>query len=280
MSLLVFGSTGQLAAALRSSAPDALFLNREAADLTDPDTCAAAIHTAQPSAVINAAAYTAVDRAEEEEALATVINAAAPGAMARACADASIPFLHVSTDYVFEGSGQRPWRPEDPVSPLNAYGRSKAAGEAAVRAAGGAHAILRTSWVFSATGRNFVTAMLELAQKRDQLNVVDDQIGGPTPACAIAQALLKMAEAMIAGQGGGTYHFAGAPFVSWAGFAREIFACSGQNVAVSGIPASAYPTTAQRPLNSRLDCTSLEAGFGIQPPDWRAKLAEVVEELV
>ena len=279
MSLLVFGSTGQLAAALRSSAPDALFLNREAADLTDPDTCAAAIHTAQPSAVINAAAYTAVDRAEEEEALATVINAAAPGAMARACADASIPFLHVSTDYVFEGRGQRPWRPEDPVSPLNAYGRSKAAGEDAVRAAGGTHAILRTSWVFSAMGRNFVTAMLELAQKRDQLNVVDDQIGGPTPACAIAEALIKMAKAMIAGQGGGTYHFAGAPFVSWAGFARETFACSGQNVAVSGIPTCAYPTVAQRPLNSRLDCTSLEADFDIRPPDWRAKLAEVVEEL-
>ncbi len=279
MSLLVFGSTGQLAAALRASAPDALFLNREAADLTDPDTCAAAIHAAQTSAVINAAAYTAVDRAEEEEALATTINAAAPGAMARACAEASIPFLHVSTDYVFDGSGQRPWRPEDPISPLNAYGRSKAAGEAAVRAAGGPHAILRTSWVFSATGRNFVTAMLELAQKRDQLNVVEDQIGGPTPACAIAEALLKMVEAMIAGQGGGTYHFAGVPFVSWAGFAREIFACSGQNVAVSDIPTSAYPTTAQRPLNSRLDCTSLEADFDIRPPDWRAKLAEIVKEL-
>ena len=279
MSLLVFGSTGQLAAALRSSAPVALFLNREAADLTDPDTCAAAIHAAQTSAVINAAAYTAVDRAEEEEALATAINAAAPGAMARACAEASIPFLHVSTDYVFDGSGQRPWRPEDPISPLNAYGRSKAAGEAAVRAAGGPHAILRTSWVFSATGRNFVTAMLELAQKRDQLNVVEDQIGGPTPACAIAEALLKMVEAMIAGQGGGTYHFAGVPFVSWAGFAREIFACSGQNVAVSDIPTSAYPTTAQRPLNSRLDCTSLEADFDIRPPDWRAKLAEIVKEL-
>jgi len=279
MSLLVFGSTGQLAAALRASAPDALFLNREAADLTDPDTCAAAIHAAQTSAVINAAAYTAVDRAEEEEALATAINAAAPGAMARACAEASIPFLHVSTDYVFDGSGQRPWRPEDPISPLNAYGRSKAAGEAAVRAAGGPHAILRTSWVFSATGRNFVTAMLELAQKRDQLNVVEDQIGGPTPACAIAEALLKMVEAMIAGQGGGTYHFAGVPFVSWAGFAREIFACSGQNVAVSDIPTSAYPTTAQRPLNSRLDCTSLEADFDIRPPDWRAKLAEIVKEL-
>ena len=199
--------------------------------------------------------------------------------MARACAEASIPFLHVSTDYVFDGSGQRPWRPEDPISPLNAYGRSKAAGEAAVRAAGGPHAILRTSWVFSATGRNFVTAMLELAQKRDQLNVVEDQIGGPTPACAIAEALLKMVEAMIAGQGGGTYHFAGVPFVSWAGFAREIFACSGQNVAVSDIPTSAYPTTAQRPLNSRLDCTSLEADFDIRPPDWRAKLAEIVKEL-
>lgn len=178
MRLLVFGATGQLAVALRASAPDALFLNRDAADLTAPEACAAAIHAAGPSAVINAAAYTAVDRAEEEEALATVINAAAPGAMAQACAEASIPFLHVSTDYVFDGRGQRPWRPEDPTSPLNAYGRSKAAGEAAVRAAGGPHAILRTSWVFSATGRNFVTAMLELARKRDQLNVVDDQIGG------------------------------------------------------------------------------------------------------
>ena len=124
MSLLVFGATGQLAVALRASAPDALFLNRDAADLTDPDTCAAAIHAAKPSAVINAAAYTAVDRAEEEEALATVINAAAPGAMARACAEASIPFLHVSTDYVFDGRGQRPWRPEDPTSPLRKRGDS------------------------------------------------------------------------------------------------------------------------------------------------------------
>jgi len=280
MRLLVFGATGQLAVALRASAPDALFLNRDAADLTAPETCAAAIHAAKPSVVINAAAYTAVDRAEEEEALATVINAAAPGAMARACAEASIPFLQVSTDYVFDGGGQRPWRPEDPTSPLNAYGRSKAAGEAAVRAAGGPHAILRTSWVFSATGRNFVTAMLELARKRDQLNVVDDQIGGPTSARAIGEALLKMAEAMIAGQDGGTYHFAGAPFVSWKSFARETFACSGQNVAVSGIPTSQYPTAAQRPLNSRLDCTSLEADFGIRPPDWRAELAAVVEELI
>ncbi|WPZ31613.1 dTDP-4-dehydrorhamnose reductase (plasmid) [Sulfitobacter sp. OXR-159] len=280
MSLLVFGATGQLAVALRASAPDALFLNRDAADLTDPDTCAAAIHAAEPSAVINAAAYTAVDRAEEEEALATVINAAAPGAMARACAEASIPFLHVSTDYVFDGRGQRPWRPEDPTSPLNAYGRSKAAGEAAVRAAGGPHAILRTSWVFSATGRNFVTAMLELAQKRDRLNVVDDQIGGPTSARAIGEALLKMAEAMVAGQSGGTYHFAGAPFVSWKGVACGTFACSGQKVTVSGIPTSEYPTAAQRPLNSRLDCTSLEADFGIRRPDWQAELAEVVEKMI
>lgn len=279
MSLLVFGSTGQLAVALRSIAPDALFLNREAADLTNPDVCAAAIHAAQPTAVINAAAYTAVDRAEEEEALATVINAAAPGAMARACAELAIPFLHVSTDYVFDGSGQCSWRPEDPISPLNAYGRSKAAGEAAVRAAGGPHAILRTSWVFSATGMNFVTTMLRLAEGRDHLNVVDDQIGGPTPARAIGDALLKMAQTMIAGQGGGTYHFAGTPLVSWKCFARETFARSGQNVAVSGIPTSAYPTIAQRPLNSRLDCTSLEADFGIVTPDWRMALAEVVEAL-
>ncbi|EDQ02911.1 dTDP-4-dehydrorhamnose reductase, partial [Sulfitobacter indolifex HEL-45] len=238
MSLLVFGSTGQLAVALRKHSDDARFLDRAAADLAHPEACAAVIRATRPSAVINAAAYTAVDRAEEEEVLATRINAEAPGAMARACAELEIPFLHVSTDYVFNGSGQSPWRPDDPIAPINAYGRSKAAGEAAVRAAGGSHAILRTSWVFSAPGKNFVTTMLQLSEHRDALKVVDDQIGGPTPALSIAETLLQMAGAMKAGQAGGTYHYAGAPATSWTCFARETFTTADRAVDVAGIPTS------------------------------------------
>ena len=279
MSLLVFGSTGQLAVALRKRSDDARFLDRSAADLADPEACAAVIRATRPSAVINAAAYTAVDRAEEEEVLATRINAEAPGAMARACADLEIPFLHVSTDYVFDGSGQSPWRPDDPIAPINAYGRSKAAGEAAVRAAGGSHAILRTSWVFSATGKNFVTTMLQLSERRDALKVVDDQIGGPTPALSIAETLLQMAGAMRAGQAGGTYHYAGAPATSWRCFARETFTTADRAVDVAGIPTSSYPTPAKRPLNSRLDCSTLQKDFGISPPDWRLALKDVVKEL-
>lgn len=222
MTILVFGQTGQVARELQAQA-DVLALGRDQADLSDPALCAEAIHRAKPDVVINAAAYTAVDRAEQEEALATVVNGESPGAMARTCADLGIPFLHVSTDYVFDGSGSEPWRESDPVAPQNAYGRSKLAGEEAVRAAGGAHAILRTSWVFSAHGANFVKTMLRLSETRDALNVVDDQIGGPTPADAIAAALLEMAAQMQASKAGGTYHFSGYPAVSWADFAREIF---------------------------------------------------------
>ena len=187
MTLLVFGQTGQVAQALASLAPEAVFLSRTQADLSDPEACAAAIRAHAPQAVINAAAWTAVDRAEAEEAAAHVVNAEAPGAMARACADLAIPFLHVSTDYVFDGSGDSPWQPGDATGPINAYGRSKLAGEEAIRAAGGPHAILRTSWVFSAEGANFVKTMLRLSETRDALGVVGDQIGGPTPASAIAR---------------------------------------------------------------------------------------------
>lgn len=278
MSLLVFGRSGQVATELRRQA-EVTSLGREDADLTDPDACAAAILAARPSAVINAAAYTAVDRAEEEEALATVINGEAPGAMARTCAKLAIPFLHVSTDYVFDGSGDAPWHPEDTPAPINAYGRSKLAGETAIRDAGGHWAVLRTSWVFSPHGTNFVKTMLRLSETRDALSVVEDQIGGPTPASGIAAALLSMAGAMQAGQGGGLYHYAGAPATSWKCFARETFERAGRQVSVTGIPTVDYPTPAQRPLNSRLDCSRLEADFGISPPDWRDALSQTLKEL-
>ncbi|MEP2529994.1 dTDP-4-dehydrorhamnose reductase [Shimia sp.] len=282
MKLLVFGKFGQVATELCALAgPDLriLSLSRAQADLEDPETCAARIREAEVDAVINAAAFTAVDQAEDEEIRATVINAEAPGAMARAAAERALPFLHISTDYVFDGSGDAPRMPGDPVAPLNAYGRSKLAGEIAVRAAAGPHAILRTSWVFSVHGNNFVKTMLRLSETRDALSVVADQIGGPTPAADIARALVIMSRAMIAGQKGGTYHFNGTPTTSWAGFARETFRLAGRGVAVTGIPTADYPTPAVRPLNSRLDCATLETDFGITPADWKVGLARVITEL-
>lgn len=278
MSILVFGKTGQVATELQRQA-QVTALGRDQADLSDPTACVAAIRAYAPTVVINAAAYTAVDRAEEEEPLAYLVNAAAPGAMALVCADLDIPFLHVSTDYVFDGGGSAAWASRDPTTPQNVYGRTKLAGEEAVRAAGGRYAILRTSWVFSAHGANFVKTMLRLSETRDALTVVGDQMGGPTPAADIAATLLRMATLMQGGQAGGTYHYAGLPITSWAGFARETFALADRTTMVTDIPTSAYPTPAARPLNSRLDCASLTADFGINPPDWRAGLATVIKEL-
>ncbi len=278
MTILIFGRTGQLACELQRQA-EVTALGRDAADLTDPEACMAAIETHKPALVLNAAAWTAVDAAEHHEAEARRVNADAPGAMARACARRGIPFCHVSTDYVFDGSGTAPWRETDPVAPQNAYGRTKRAGEEQVMAAGGQWAILRTSWVFSAYGANFVRTMLRLSESRDHLTVVADQIGGPTPAADIAAALLTMGRAMQAGHPGGLYHFGGQPPVSWADFARAILAGAGRDVTVEDIPTSAYPTPAARPLNSRLDCAGIETDFGIPPPDWKAGLTAVLKEI-
>lgn len=279
MSLLVFGQSGQVARELAALAPEAAFLGRDRADLTDPAACVAALRASGARAVINAAAYTAVDRAESEPVTAELVNGQTPGALARACADLGIPFVHISTDYVFDGSGHTPWRPGDPVAPLGVYGRSKAAGEAAVRAAGGQHVILRTSWVFSAHGTNFVKTMLRLGTERSHLRVVADQTGGPTPAAEIAAALLRITEALRAGAAGGTYHHAGAPATSWACFARETFRQAGMAVTLEDIASEAYPTPARRPLNSRLDMASTETDFGLTAPDWRQGLARVLAAL-
>ena len=277
--LLVFGSTGQVATELRGLAPDAVFLGRDRADLMDPAACAAAIAAHAPKAVINAAAWTAVDKAESEEAAATVVNGDAPAAMARACAGLGIPFVQISTDYVFDGAGEAPFAPDHPTAPLGAYGRSKLKGEEGVRAAAGPHAILRTSWVFSAHGANFVKTMLRLGRERASLTVVADQIGGPTPARAIAEACLAIAAQLAADPGkSGTYHFSGAPDVSWADFAREIMAQAGLSCTIADIPTSAYPTPARRPANSRMDCAGLST-FGLTRPDWRAALGQTLSEL-
>lgn len=279
MSVLVFGRTGQVGTALQRLA-DVTALGRETVSLTDPVACAAEIQSRAPSAVINAAAYTAVDRAEEEEARADLINGEAPGAMAVACAELGIPFVHISTDFVFSGGGRAPWRPEDPVGPLGAYGRSKLKGEMAVRAANGMQAVLRTSWVFSAHGQNFVKTMLRLAATRDHLTIVSDQIGGPTPAGAIARTCMAIARQLPdAPEKAGVYHYSGMPDVSWADFARAIFKAAGQPILVEDIPSSAWPSPARRPLNSRLDCATTETTFGIARPDWRMALTGIVDEI-
>lgn len=278
MSLLAFGQTGQVARELERLGVRTL--SRAEADLSDPEACAEVIMGSDASAIINAAAYTAVDRAEEEPALAHRINSAAPAAMAMACAARQIPLVHISTDYVFDGAGTGPFAPGDRVAPLGVYGDSKAAGEAKIRDAGAHFAILRTSWVFSAHGANFVKTMLRLGAEREALSVVSDQVGGPTPAAAIAQACVRMAECLQRDPSlTGTYHFSGAPDVSWADFARAIFAAARMEVGVTDIASADYPTAAARPLNSRLDCTATQTAFGISRPDWRAGLREVLAEL-
>lgn len=279
MNLLIFGKTGQVARELHRLAPDATYLGRDEADLMDPAACAEAIAAHKADAIINAAAWTAVDKAETEEAAATTVNGEAPTAMARAAAAKGVPFLHISTDYVFDGTGTRPFTPGDPTAPQNAYGRSKLAGEQGVRAAGGNHLILRTSWVVSAHGANFVKTMLRLGAQRESLSVVADQIGGPTPAAAIAQALLTAAQAMTQGAQGGTHHLSGAPDTSWADFARAIMAEARLPCRITDIPSSDYPTPAKRPLNSRLDCSALTTAFGIPRPNWRQDLKAIVKEL-
>ncbi|WP_171180952.1 dTDP-4-dehydrorhamnose reductase [Ruegeria sp. HKCCD8929] len=278
MTLLVFGRTGQLAQALAAQA-QVTCLGRDRADLSDPTACVAAIRVIKPRAVINAAAYTAVDRAEAEEAQAIVVNAETPGAMAQECARLGVPFVSVSTDYVFDGSGAAPWGPGDRPAPLNAYGRSKLAGERAVAGAGGAWAVIRTAWVFSGQDGNFVTTLLARARERERLAVVDDQIGGPTPARALAAACLAVAD-QLAGDSGkaGLYHFAGTPEVSRAGFAREIVAQAGLACEIEDVPSSHYPAPARRPLNSRLDCTAFTATFGLARPDWRQDLRILLQE--
>ena len=277
--ILVFGRNGQLASELHNLALGATFLGRDRADLEVPANCAGAIHSHAPSAVINAAAYTAVDAAEDEEARANVINGDTPGAMALSCAELGIPFIQISTDYVFDGSGEVPFKPDDPIAPENAYGRSKRRGEEQVMAAGGTYAILRTSWVFSAHGNNFVKTMLCLGAERGVLRVVADQIGGPTPARAIAAACLTIAQGL---QGNphlsGIYHFSGAPDVSWAGFARETISRARLSCRIEDIASSEWPTKAPRPKNSRLDCSGLER-FGLTRPDWRGALGAVLQEL-
>ncbi len=288
--ILVFGRTGQVARALadrtKTERHDLQFLSRDEVDLENPDACATAIADATCDIVVNAAAYTAVDKAEEETALARTVNALSPEAMARAAANRDIPFIHLSTDYVFDGTGDAAWKVDDPVCPVNAYGATKAEGEKRVAAAGGRSIIIRTSWVFSEYGNNFVKTMLRVGQDRSRLRVVNDQIGGPTAACDIADAVLAVADRECAikhstnmSSGLQILHFSGQPFVSWAGFAEAIFASAGMNVEIEGVDSAEYPTAAKRPHNSRLDPGAMLDVYGVTPPDWCGSLKDICRKI-
>ena len=282
--ILVFGTTGQVATELRAQAGprQMVALSRSVADLSDPATCAAQILRHAPQAVINAAAYTAVDRAEEEEDLALTINAKAPGAMAQTCANMGIPFLHISTDYVFAGEGETPYKPSDATDPQNAYGRTKCAGEEAVRVAGGLHAILRTSWVFSEHGANFVKTMLRLMRERDDMGVVADQRGTPTWANSLAEAV--WAGTTAAGVSG-TFHWTDAGEASWHEFAVAIqeealeLGMLEKKIPIRAISSDEYPTPAHRPAYSVLDCSSTQQALDVQAAPWRDNLRAMLNDL-
>ena len=291
--ILVFGAAGQVARELARATPPAglraVCHGRDDVDITDPAGVDALVDRTAPVAIVNAAAYTAVDAAEDDGEAAVAVNARGADHVARAAGRIKVPCLHVSTDYVFDGGGKRAYTPDDPVQPLGVYGRSKEAGERAVRAACDDHLILRTAWVYSPFGHNFVRTMLRVGAERDELTVVDDQIGTPTAAHAIARALLVAGAALIRGSDPalrGTYHFAGGGGgVSWCGFAREIFRQARQRgfahpPAVTAIPSHQWPTKAPRPANSRLDSGSFERAFGVAPTPWPDDLATVLDDLL
>ena len=277
--ILVFGKTGQVATELLVH-KEVTALGRDQADLSNPMACVKAIKSYKPRAVINVAAYTAVDNAESEESLATTVNGESPGAMAIACAEQNIPFVHVSTDYVFDGTGTRPWSVMDVPNPKNAYGRSKLKGEQAIMASGCVFAILRTSWVVSAHGNNFVKTMRHMSEIRDCVTVVDDQVGGPTCARDIAQTCISITEQLVKDpRKSGVYHYSGQPNVSWCEFANAIFEEMSCKTIASPTLTKDYPTPATRPLNSRLDCAVTQNIFGIPSPFWRDGLRKLLREL-
>ena len=291
MKIVLLGKDGQVGWELqRALAPlgDVVAWGRGDGDLRDPDALTASVRAAAPQWIVNAAAYTAVDRAETEPELAKLVNATAVGALARVAHASDAWLVHFSSDYVFDGSGTKPWREDDPTAPLGAYGRSKLEGEELVRASGCRHLILRTSWVYAARGSNFVRTMLRLAREREALRVVVDQIGAPTGAELIADVTAHaIRQAASRPELGGTYHVAASGEASWNAVARRAIARARERGApvrvaegaIEAIPTAAYPQPARRPLNSRLDTTKLRTAFALTLPPWQAGVDRVVDEL-
>jgi len=285
MKLLVTGSKGQLGTELvrQAGAHELVAVDRDALDITDAAAVSSLVTKIAPDVVINAAAYTAVDRAEKDVVAAFAVNRDGPAHLAQACAEIDIPLVHVSTDYVFDGSKQGAYREDDPIAPLGVYGESKAAGEALVREYCRRHIILRTSWVFSSHGNNFVKTMLRLGTEREELEVVADQYGCPTSASDIASAIILICEHHD--EQWGTYHFCQPDSTSWHGFAEAVFAefarqgIQFKTKRITAISTQDYPTLAKRPVNSRLNCGKLEASFGIRIRPWHESLVDVIGDM-
>jgi dTDP-4-dehydrorhamnose reductase len=285
--ILISGQHGQVSQALQQhlqSMGELIVLGRDQLDLSQPESIRPVVRDIKPDLIINAAAHTAVDQAESEPELAFAINATSPGVFAEEAAALGVPLIHYSTDYVFDGSKAGAWVEADTPNPLGVYGNSKLTGERAIAAAGGQHLILRTSWVYSLTGRNFLLTMQRLLQEREKLSIVADQIGAPTWAGTIAASTGALIERWRDGAPGawGVYHLTASGETSWFGFAEAI----GQQLINTGKPcaalepiaSSAYPTPAARPLNSRLDCSLLQRQWGVSQPDWHDALLECLAQ--
>jgi len=290
MRILVTGRKGQVARSLSEMADpgvDIVFAGRPEFDLEAPDTVMSAIRSARPDVVVSTAAYTAVDQAEDEPERAFAVNAAGAGAVAAAATEVGAAIIHLSTDYVFSGDKLGDYGETDGTAPQSVYGRSKLAGEHAVAVANPRHVILRTAWVYSPFGRNFVKTMLGLAAKHDSIRVVADQWGNPTSSADITDGILRIAHALSAQEETsrhGIFHLAGQGSTNWSGLARQVFAvsraCGGPFAEVEDIGTQDFPTRARRPANSRLSCVRLEQVFGWRPPDWQGSCRKVVERLV
>ena len=294
MRILVTGVTGQVGCAVLARLRDEATIiaaDRGALDLAKPQAIADALDRMAPDIIINPAAYTAVDKAEEEPELAMRVNGEAPGAIARWAAAHAVPFIHFSSDYVFDGSGERAWRETDAAHPLSVYGASKLAGENEIRAAGGCFLIVRTSWVYAARGANFLRTIVRLAREREELRIVADQIGAPTSAALIADALAAIISAAPrnlrerCAQAEGLVHLAARGETSWHGFASAIvdgLRLRGMPLAVARVTpirTDEYPLRAKRPHNSRLELTRLQKVFGVTPPHWQSALATELDSI-
>jgi len=297
MKILLLGKNGQVGWELqRALAPlgDLVALDFDSpgplsADFSKPESLAATVRAVAPDIIVNSAAHTAVDKAESEPDLAQALNAAAPGVLAREAASLGAWLVHYSTDYVFDGSGSAPWLEESPTGPLSVYGRTKLDGENAIRASGARHLILRTSWVYAARGGNFAKTMLRLAKERDQLTVINDQIGAPTGADLLADITAHaLRTALQQPSVAGTYHAVAAGETSWHGYARHVidFArAQGQAIkvapdAIEPVPTSAFPTPAKRPTNSRMNTSKLRDTFGLTLPVWQTGVTRMLTEVL
>ncbi|MFB7147727.1 dTDP-4-dehydrorhamnose reductase [Agrobacterium deltaense] len=289
MRLAVTGKNGQVVSALQALASDELeivALGRPELDLAQPGTVLKALREVKPDVVVSAAAYTAVDKAESEQDIAFAVNRDGARAVAQAASDIGIPVIHLSTDYVFDGTKDTAYVESDPTGPTSVYGRSKLEGERAVSEATDNYVVLRTAWVYSEYGNNFVKTMLRLSENRDEINVVADQFGCPTSANDIAAAVVTIARKLVEDSSAplrGVFHLSGTGETNWANFAKQIFALSAENggksIVVNDITTAQYPTPARRPANSRLDCSKLEEVYGIKLPSWQTSTRAVVTAL-